>query len=198
MNMVDTRLSALLGSRICHDLISPLGAIGNGVELLQMSGLGDSPELSLISESVEHANARIRLFRVAFGAPSPEQHIARSEVQSVLAPISSARKLDIAWDPPADMPRDLARLVFLLLLCCETALPYGGAIAVDATGDTLHISAEAPRLRQTPELWAHMSRADLPMPLASDIHFPLARQAATDIGRRIEVVTGDTRIDIHA
>jgi histidine phosphotransferase ChpT len=40
--------SALLGSRICHDLISPLGAISNGLELLAMSGIASSPEMTLI------------------------------------------------------------------------------------------------------------------------------------------------------
>ncbi|HMS96693.1 MAG TPA: histidine phosphotransferase, partial [Tabrizicola sp.] len=59
-------LAALIASRICHDLISPLGAIGNGVELLAMERAG--PELDLLSESVAHANARIRLFRISFGA----------------------------------------------------------------------------------------------------------------------------------
>jgi histidine phosphotransferase ChpT len=65
---VNIELTSLIGSRICHDLISPLGAIGNGVELLAMSEVAKGPEMSLIAESVENANARIRFFRVAFGA----------------------------------------------------------------------------------------------------------------------------------
>ena len=64
-------LSQLLGSRLCHDLVSPLGAIGNGVELLEMSpdfpGIAACPELQLIAESVSSARARIQIFRVAFG-----------------------------------------------------------------------------------------------------------------------------------
>ena len=51
-------LSALIGSRICHDLISPIGAIGNGVELLMMEGRA-GPEVALIAESVAAANAQI-------------------------------------------------------------------------------------------------------------------------------------------
>ena len=61
-------LAALIGSRICHDLISPIGAIGNGVELMMMDGTAKTPELALIAESVANANARIRYFRVAFGS----------------------------------------------------------------------------------------------------------------------------------
>ena len=60
-------LAQLVGSRICHDLISPVGAIGNGLELLAMAGgrtmPGGSAELELISDSVVQANARIRFFR---------------------------------------------------------------------------------------------------------------------------------------
>ena len=56
---VKTRdLNSLIGSRICHDLISPLGAIGNGLELLSMSGFDGAPEIALIAESVENANSR--------------------------------------------------------------------------------------------------------------------------------------------
>jgi histidine phosphotransferase ChpT len=68
MSLSPRDLTSLIGSRICHDLISPLGAIGNGVELLAMSGTAPGPEMDLISQSVENANARIRFFRVAFGA----------------------------------------------------------------------------------------------------------------------------------
>ena len=66
-------LAALIASRICHDLISPIGAIGNGVELLAMEPGGPRPEMALISESVANANARIRFFRICFGQASSDQ-----------------------------------------------------------------------------------------------------------------------------
>ena len=68
MSVDNANLAALVGSRICHDLISPIGAINNGLELLGMSGDMSGPELELISDSVANANARIRFFRIAFGA----------------------------------------------------------------------------------------------------------------------------------
>jgi len=84
-------LNALVGSRICHDLISPIGAIGNGVELLQMESAAQGPELALISESVTNANARIRFFRIAFGAAGRDQRIGRSEVAGILADLYRGR-----------------------------------------------------------------------------------------------------------
>jgi histidine phosphotransferase ChpT len=66
-----TEIAALIASRICHDLISPIGAIGNGMELMALSSGQEqsSPELDLISQSVENANARIRFFRIGFEYP---------------------------------------------------------------------------------------------------------------------------------
>ena len=60
-------LSALIGSRICHDLINPLGAIANGVELIALTVAEQTPEMLLFAESVEAANARIEFFRLAYG-----------------------------------------------------------------------------------------------------------------------------------
>lgn len=53
-------LTSLVGTRICHDLVNPLGAISNGVELMTLSGVQRSPELDLIEESIQSASARIR------------------------------------------------------------------------------------------------------------------------------------------
>ena len=98
--MIDnTKLTALVASRICHDLISPIGAIGNGVELLTMESGGTlRPEFALISESVANANARIRLFRIAFGAAS----VTPTPISARFAPaglVSGPRRLNAVRTP---------------------------------------------------------------------------------------------------
>lgn len=191
-------MNALLGSRICHDLISPIGAIGNGVELLQLSGVGDSEELSLITESVENANARIRLFRVAFGAAAPGQRISASEIAGILVTMGANRRIDFQWPLAADPMRDEARLVFLLLLCCESAMPRGGRVTVDTTDGTIRIVAEAERLRVEPETWRLLEAPMTDLPAAADIHFPLAHSAAEGIGRALTTRIGETQILIDA
>ncbi|PZX19882.1 histidine phosphotransferase ChpT [Palleronia aestuarii] len=196
--MSSSDISALLGSRICHDLISPLGAIGNGIELLQMSGMGDSPEMSLITESVENANARIRLFRVAFGAAQPDQTVARREVETILSTFGSARSLEIDWQLEEALPRDMTRLIFLLLLCGESALPWGGKIAVALAGDDLRVELIADRVRNEAELWRHLATTDALLPDASEIHFYLARQAAEAMGRTVDVELGEKRVVLTA
>ncbi len=87
-----TDISHILAARICHDIVSPLGAIGNGVELLEMTEMRASPEIALLSDSVESLVARLRFFRVAFGTATLDQRMGRPEVISTAElPLKEAR-----------------------------------------------------------------------------------------------------------
>ncbi|MGA0715265.1 MAG: histidine phosphotransferase family protein, partial [Gemmobacter sp.] len=129
-------LAALVGSRICHDLVNPLGAIGNGAELLVMEDSRLGPLARLIGDSVESATARLRLYRLAFGPPGAER-IGQPEIAATVAGYVAGRRLSVGWEAPGDRARADVRLAFLLILCAETALPRGGEIAV--TGDALRL-----------------------------------------------------------
>lgn len=109
-------LASLLGSRLCHDLISPLGAIGNGVELLTMTGAGSSPETNLILQSVNSANARIRFFRIAFGAAGRDQTVGRAEIMSIIDDLGRDARIKTNWQGPPDLPRSSVKLAFLAIL----------------------------------------------------------------------------------
>lgn len=148
--------AALIGSRICHDLISPLGAIGNGVELLGMSGAGSGPEVALISESVANANARIRFFRIAYGATGGGGSVAAAEIRSILAALSRGSRTRIDWRAADDVPRPVAKLAFLALQCLETALAWGGEITVTSAGGW-RAEARAARLNVDEALWSSLS-----------------------------------------
>lgn len=177
-------LSALIASRICHDLISPIGAIGNGVELLTMEPGGITrPEFALISESVANAKARIRLFRIAFGAASGDQRIARNEVLSILTDLGRAGRITHAWTSRGDLPRHEVRLVFLLLLCLETVLPYGGRVEVTQADTGWTIRAEAQRTKIDPALWALMTSPDASTPVqAGQVQFALVGRDLPQLG----------------
>ena len=149
-------LIALVGSRICHDLISPIGAIGNGVELLSLTTGNTDPEMALISDSVGSANARIRLFRIAFGAIGDGQRISSTEVQNILTDVAAGGRNSFHWDITGDQPRHLVRMALLLLLCFETALPLGGEITVTTIGDSWNFAAKSKRVTIDPDLWDGM------------------------------------------
>ena len=179
-------LAALIGSRICHDLISPIGAIGNGVELLMMDGAAKTPELALIAESVANANARIRFFRVAFGAANGDQRIARSEVAGIIADMTRGGRLQVEWTSPAELSRREVKLAFLLLQCLETAMAYGGKIRVERNETGWLMQAEAPRLKLDPALWEVLTERHPPAEIgAGQVHFALVPEVLHAQGRRL-------------
>jgi histidine phosphotransferase ChpT len=179
-------LNALIGSRICHDLISPLGAIGNGVELLALSGLQSSPEVALIAQSVDSANARIRFFRVAFGAAEPEQSLGRSEIGAILGGLSETGRTRIAWGPEDSVARPVVKLAFLLILCLESTMPRGGRITVARGADHWRITGESERLRIEPDHWNIFCCPERKSQVTSaSVEFPLAALAALSMGRRV-------------
>lgn len=179
-------LNSLLGSRICHDLISPLGAIGNGVELLAMSGSGNSPEIALIAESVENANARIRLYRIAFGIASHSQSLGASEIRNILSDVYGRSRLKVTWQIDGDCPRNEVKLAFLLLLCFETAMPWGGRVTVQNEGSGWNIGGSSERFSVNEGLWHLLSEPSTNVDLTSaQVHFALAAEAAGRMGRTI-------------
>ncbi|MEE4348211.1 MAG: histidine phosphotransferase family protein [Paracoccaceae bacterium] len=181
-------LAALIGSRICHDLISPIGAITNGLELMQMSGAALTPEVSLISDSVENANARIRFFRVAYGMASESQTMGRAEVVSILKAVAQGARVSFHWGPLEDLPRTEVRLAFLAMQCFETAMPYGGRITLTREGGLWAISGAADKLRQTPELWAGLDGTGNAVDVSpAEVQFALLPVLLDEAGRSISL-----------
>ncbi|SLN41152.1 hypothetical protein AQS8620_01575 [Aquimixticola soesokkakensis] len=189
-------LAALIGSRICHDLISPVGAIANGVELLAMAGTSVGPEISLISESVDNANARVKFFRVAFGAASPGQTTGRSEMVAILKALDGGR-MSYAWEVEGDHLRAEVKLATLLILCAETALPRGGHIRVTHSASQWHIVATADKMNVDAALFDRLAAVSLPDGLrANDIQFLLAPLQAEVLSRHIRVSASATELSL--
>ena len=198
MTLSTPDLTALIGSRICHDLISPLGAIGNGVELLSMNVNPESPEMGLIMESVGNANARIRFFRIAFGAAEKSQTLGFNEVSGILDDIGAAGRVSYDWQSITDQPRLDVKLAFLVLQCLESAMPWGGRITVAVVGSQWAITGIAGKLNIKTDLWQILSGGpDLPDLNAADVHFALSPIAANDAGRKISFETSATEIRVR-
>ncbi|MCU4654538.1 histidine phosphotransferase family protein [Roseibacterium sp. SDUM158016] len=156
LTMPETQtLADLIGSRLCHDLSNPLGAIGNGVELLQMTGAGDGPELALIRDAVADALARVRFLRLAFGHAGPDHMTSAREAAAALEGLYRQSRLSPRWLPRNDLPRRQVKLAFLMMLCAETALPMGGSVALsmEAPGHWT-LDAQADRIALDEALWS--------------------------------------------
>ncbi len=193
--MMRPDLSELVGSRICHDLISPIGAIGNGVELLALTDGDTAAEMDLISESVANANARIRYFRIAYGAANADQFVSRAEVLSVLAAIARSGRFTYSWQVDEDQPRQIVRAVFLTLQCLESALPMGGSIHISQNSDRWTLSAEGRRVNVDEKLWRSLLASDASYShSAAQVQFALLPDALAAFGRQLSVDFGENRI----
>jgi histidine phosphotransferase ChpT len=170
---VQSDISALVGSRICHDLINPLGAIGNGVELLELTGIAQSPEMSLIADSISAAQARLRFFGIAFGAAEPGLLISRADICATLGAIARGGRLSYDWQGESDVSRQSAKAVFLLLQCLETAMPFGGTISIRQDAAGWDIVAKAARIALDDRLWAGLQGQTSPQVSAAQVQFAL-------------------------
>ena len=193
-----TQIAALLGSRICHDLISPIGAISNGVELLGLSGTSDISELSLISDSVDNANARVKLFRIAFGLASAGQMTGTKEMHAICTALATNR-LTYDWTVEGDQARDEVKLACLMMMCVETAMPRGGVIQVSHHDGQWTVIARAERLEPDPALWARLSAVqDVDTLKPSQVQFALAPLQADLMSRRIKHSEPDGALVLQA
>lgn len=187
MGVDNANLAALVGSRICHDLISPVGAINNGLELLGMAGSMSGPELELISDSVANANARIRFFRIAFGAAG-DQQMARAEVISVLEDISKGGRIKYQWSPLEGCTRSEARLALLSALCLESALPYGGTVKIFSADGKWTVVGEGRKVTVDDELWARVSGGNSNAEITPAlVQFALLPEAAKEVDRTVRL-----------
>lgn len=191
-------LAALIASRICHDLNNPLGAIGNGLELMELAGHKAGPELALIAQSVAAAKSRVQFLRIAFGAASPGQTMGGAEVAGIVAEHFRAGRVSVTWPSLAEIPRDRARIAFLVLMCLETALPFGGQVSVAAGPQGWAFTAEAERLRALGDLWdvatGAAPRAGIAAPL---VQFAALPEAARQLGVRVQVHEQARRIRVE-
>lgn len=147
-----TALMELLSSRICHDLVSPVGAINNGLEF--MEDMADDEEgrkeaTQLIAHSATAAGARLMAFRLAYGSGAVDGHVKPEDIQKAFgALIRTDGKIRQSWDPfgPLGIPpssRAFCKILMGCLMMAGDCLPKGGMIFVDpGTGPETLIKAE--------------------------------------------------------
>lgn len=186
-------IEALVSSRICHDLISPVGAISNGVELLEMAG--PSPESSLIADSVNSATAKLQYFRVCFGQTSVGAMTSSREVETTARGMFDSHRISTEWQLEGEaQPREVVKLLYLLLLCAETTLPVGGVISIVQTGDTWSILVQGVRI-QMQTAWQEIDGTPSDVKPA-EVQFFLAAQLAREISREIHYESDESTVKI--
>lgn len=136
-NQIDSHLLEILASKICHDLISPIGAVNNGIELLEDMGPDAGPEATaLIAFSARQASAKLQAFRVAYGVGGADSTIKPEDAfKAIELIVSQDKKIKQEWNPAtplggAQPPRGFSKILVCALLLAMECLPKGGTLSV--------------------------------------------------------------------
>jgi len=147
----DIDLAALLCSRVCHDVISPVGAIANGLEVLEDE---DDPEMrqiafDLITQSAKAASAKLQFCRMAFGAAgSMGTMLDVGEAGDITKLFIGQEKISLIWNAPRlQRPKSEVKLLLNMVLMGMSAIPRGGDVIVDTDEGTLTVRAVGDRAK---------------------------------------------------
>jgi histidine phosphotransferase ChpT len=150
--MNDYQLATLLASKICHDLISPVSAVNNGLELIEDDEDMKGEALELIKNSARIASIKIQLMRIAFGSANaiPESTTVQ-DLQKIIKDLLGDFKLDIHFDCAIQsFNREQVKLFLNLIMLAAEVLPRGGHILFKQTGNKFNLQAD---LNGKPCIW---------------------------------------------
>ena len=205
--MQTTDLASLLCSRLCHDLVGPVGAVASGVEMLELEDDADmrAEAIRLVGLSASQAIARLRFYRLAFGsAGGADSPMLVGEARKVAQGFLAEGRIELDWSETAvpQLPKPAMRLALNLLLVAADALPRGGRLAVRAApvANGIALTAIADGLSATladPVRGALAGEPDdEPGPKAGPAL--LARELAAGLGGRLEVETQVGQVELAA
>ena len=149
----NTKLTALVASRICHDMVEPMSAIIQGLEMIKDGdGKPDPDALSLLDHGVGKAWAKLEFFRFAMAGAVAEGDSELEEGRAVAIKLYSVLKPELVWSAPAvAMPRPAVRVIVNLLLIANECLPRGGKVEITAAkqadGGEVVVTATGPRAK---------------------------------------------------
>ena len=161
---IDLRVAELLASRLCHDLVSPVGAVNNGLELmaedLDPEMLQDA--LALADKSAKQASATVQFFRLAYGQAGRQVDMGAAELKRLAEGYLTSQKAELAWDADAlvlNGPDGGGKLLLNLIALAVEALQRGGTIRAEASADghAVQVTAEGTNARLRDESRAAMA-----------------------------------------
>lgn len=155
--LTPSELAALLCSRICHDVISPVGALNNGLELLDEPG-AEADAMALIRVSARNASARLQFLRIAFGAAgSSTSQIDTGDAETVATAFMANEKSKLSWvGTRAYLPKAIVKLILNMVLIGNSSAPRGGTLDVElpseANEHTITVKSAGPMIRVSDKL----------------------------------------------
>jgi histidine phosphotransferase ChpT len=204
--MNDLEFAALLVSRVCHDLVSPVGAVVNGLEVLEdeRDASMRADALKLVASSAEQAAARLQFARIAYGAAgSAGAELDLSEVGRMVQGLLNGGKVEIDWRAAAvNWPKDWAKLLMNATLLAADGLPRGGRVKVETGAEATAPSFRVQAAGQGARLHEDAEKAVRGEPVGHldgrSIQPFLTHKLARALNAGLTVTAGEGQIDIIA
>lgn len=144
-SLSDIDLAALLCSRVCHDVISPVGAIANGLEVLDDEDDASMRDIAmdLIRKSARQASTKLQFCRIAFGAAgSAGAHLDLGDAGEIAKNFFTDDKTSIEWNAPHETrAKNQVKLLLNLAMMASSSIPRGGKITVNVSGEAISVRA---------------------------------------------------------
>jgi histidine phosphotransferase ChpT len=205
--MNDLDFSAYLVSRVCHDLVSPLGAVVNGLEVLEdeRDAAMRADALKIVASSAAQALARIQFMRIAFGAAgSAGAELDLGEVGRLVGGLFAGSKITLSWNAAnAHWPKDWAKLLMNATLLGADCLPRGGTVSVTTSADpsapSFRVRAESAHARVLDEVEkAVRGEANSAQPDARGVQPLLAHKLARALNAGLTLSSGEGFVELAA
>ena len=189
--VLDLRVSELLGSRICHDLISPVGAINNGIELLEEMGTQVGEEaVKLIGHSAEQASRRLRLFRLSYGAAGADSNLTCDDVLATARDYLAGARATLTWKVEEmknipGLPKGTPKVLLNMVMIAADLLPTGGEIEVtsDVNAKKINVLCVGRGIGQREEFWAPLEgKVEIETLTAKTVHAYVTGKFAEQYG----------------
>ena len=199
--MAADQLAALLCARLCHDLVSPVSALGAALSVLDDESSADMHEdaMDLVRESSRQAQAKLEFARLAYGAGgSAPATLDTRELRRLTEAMFAPSKPDIVWKVEAPgLEKTPSRLLMNLCILAVESVPRGGKVTIEATetggGARIRIVAEGPRARLNEDAEAPEAGYD-----GRSIQPYFAGLIARNAGGRVSAHAGEERIEFVA
>lgn len=150
---IPTRASEILISKICHDLVSPVGAVNNGIEFLsEMGADGLQDGLGLIEHSARQSSVRLQLFRMCYGAGGSDAKVTGKTIYETFMHYIDGTKCTMEWDlmnamPDEDLKAGYLKTLLNLMVFAQESMPKGGKITVTLANGAMVVSGKGELIR---------------------------------------------------
>ena len=195
---IDLRVAELLTSRLCHDLVGPIGAVGNGLELLADDEFGMAEDaMKLTANSARQASNILQFFRLAYGMAGARVGADYSQIRDLSAALLETSRTKLDWtmvQAPEGAPDGIAKAVLNMIALGHEALPRGGMLTVEissgAGGTEARVTAKGQDAHLRPEALAGLQDdVNLDEMTPRGVHGYFTRLVAKRLGSDLEIET---------